>query len=93
MRCAKARNEGVAHGGLERRTLRRGGMCGCLAAAARRMGKTQNRQYNELNKAMRKAMYSAPEAEVIMVRMEENFLIYNQEFNEDDDDIFGDENN
>ena len=66
---------GVAHGGHERRTLRRGGMCGCLAAAARRMGKTQNRQYNELNKAMQKAMYS------------------NQEFNEDDDDIFGDENN
>ena len=49
-------------------------------------------RYNEMNKAMRKSKYSAPEAEVFMVRTEENFLIYNQDFNEDDDDIFGDGN-
>ena len=41
---------------------------------------------------MKRSAYFPPEAEVLLVRMEENFLIYNHEFNEDDDDIFGDGN-
>ena len=42
--------------------------------------------------AMEKYRYCPPETEVILVRMDRNFLIYNQDFNEEDDDIFGDGN-
>ena len=52
----------------------------------------RNGHYNEMNKAMRKSTYSAPEAEVLIIRMEENFLVYNIPFEEDEDDIFGDGN-
>ena len=43
-------------------------------------------------KTMRKTTYSAPEAEVLIFKMDENFLIYNNDFKENEDDIFGDEN-
>ena len=39
-----------------------------------------------------KKQYEEPTAEVLIVRMEQQFLISNQEFQEDDDDIFGDGN-
>ena len=41
---------------------------------------------------MKKQAYFPPEAEELVVRMEENILISNQSFNEDDsdDDFFGD---
>ena len=36
--------------------------------------------------------YEEPAAEVLIVRMEQNFLIYNNDFEEDDDNIFDDDN-
>lgn len=42
---------------------------------------------------MKQRTYLPPEAEVILVRIEEHFLVSNQDFEEKDDDIFGDGNN
>ena len=42
---------------------------------------------------MKQSTYIPPEAEVILVRIEEYFLVSNQDFEEKDDDIFGDGNN
>lgn len=42
---------------------------------------------------MKKEEYCPPEAEIILVRTEERFMtLYNDPFEEDDDDIFGDGN-
>ena len=42
---------------------------------------------------MKQSTYIPPKAEVILVRIEEYFLVSNQDFEEKDDDIFGDGNN
>lgn len=42
---------------------------------------------------MDKHQYFAPETEIIEIKTEGNFLVYNDSFGEDDDDIFGDGNN